>query len=83
MHSLALSENYAALFADPLYINHWKMLRDVEPAECLEWKPEENTTVLIVNLNTTEVTEIPISPKVHMHFVNAFEKNNKLYIDYV
>lgn len=83
MHAMGLSENYAIIFADPLYINQWKILENVQPVESLEWFPSEKTDILVVNLETKEVTEIPVEAKVHMHFVNAFEKNGKIIIDYI
>ena len=76
MHSFALSRNYVILFASPLYINVYKMLKTAKPFQSLEWHKEEKSRLYVVDLRNGQVTKLTTETVFAMHHVNAFEINS-------
>lgn len=76
MHSFSVTQNHAIFFASPFYVNIWKMIQYAEPFQCLDWFPDENTTVYVVNIHTGEVDTLTAANMFSMHFVNSFETEN-------
>ena len=84
MHALGLSQNYALIFADPLVINKYEILKTVEPVESLDWYPNKKTDLYVVNIHTGHTVNFQVPARVHMHHVNSYEKKKHiLIIDYV
>ena len=76
MHSFALTENYAILFADPIFIHPFSIFIKGNVVDAFEWDPEQGTTVYIISLKDGSVEILHIPALFHVHHVNAFEKNN-------
>ena len=82
MHSFSVTENYAILFSSPFYVNTIKMIKSAEPFESLDWFPDENTKVYVVNIKTGKVKTLETDNMFCMHFVNAFEdESGKIIVD--
>ena len=83
MHSFALSEHYAVLFAPPLFINTWEMLETGEPVESLDWNPQLRTDVYVIRLADGEITSMDLPAMIHMHQVNSYEQAGSIIVDYI
>ena len=73
MHSFSVTEHYAILFAFPFYVNVVRMALKAEPFRCLDWYPDEDTTVYVINLKTGKVHTLKTGNVFIMHHVNAYE----------
>ncbi|XP_046566151.1 beta,beta-carotene 15,15'-dioxygenase-like [Haliotis rubra] len=76
MHSFSVTERYAILFASPFYVNIKKMVFKAEPFECLDWYPDQPTTVYVVELKTGKVITMTTHNVFAMHHINAFETSD-------
>ena len=83
MHSFALTENYAIIFADPMFINVFRLLWDGHIVNSFSWEPERDSTVYIVSLKDGTVKTLKTPAMFHLHFVNAFELNDEIIIQYI
>ena len=83
MHSFALTQHYAILFADPLFINFPKVLQHATLVKSVYWQPKVGTAVYVVNLKTGHVTKLHVDALLHLHHVNSYEQDNHIYIDFV
>ena len=84
MHSFAVSPNYVILITDPIFINVIKYLQQGAGNECFEILPSVGTWIYVVSTQSGDVKKIhvPIA-KFHGHHINAFEKDDNIYIDVV
>lgn len=82
MHSLALSMNYAILFAHPLFFNvsPFKLFR--VGIDALEWKPHLPTDVYVIRLADGQVTKLQTDALFFMHHVNSYEEGADIITDY-
>ena len=84
MHSFGLTKNYAILFADPVYIDVFTVLRYATVTKALEFHADQNTTVYVVSLKDGEIVQTSTTPGLfHAHHINAYELGNEIYIDVV
>ena len=60
MHSFALTENYAILFADPIFINPFSIFTKGNLGEDFEWDPEKGNTVYIISLKDGSIETVNI-----------------------
>lgn len=81
MHSFSVTKHYAVFFASPFYVNTEKIIKSAKPFESLDWKPEERTTVYVVEIKTGKVTTLKTDTMFCMHHVNAFETEDKIVVD--
>ena len=83
MHSFALTENYAIIFADPMFVNVFGIFRDGYVVDSIYWEPERDSTVYIVSLKDGTVKNLKTPAMFHAHSVNAFEQNDEITIQYI
>ncbi|MEA5532995.1 carotenoid oxygenase family protein [Crocosphaera sp. XPORK-15E] len=82
IHDMALTENYAIFFDCPLIFNMEKAKANNTP---FTWEPEGGTTIILVDRHHPEKKPIYLKTEAFWlwHFMNSFEKDNQLTIDYV
>ncbi|XP_039751227.1 carotenoid isomerooxygenase-like [Pararge aegeria] len=87
MHSFGMTENYFVIMEQPLSISLFTILKNhvlKNPfSNSLNWYPEHETQIRLVNRNTGEETSYRTETFFFMHTINTFEKDNKLIIDVV
>lgn len=85
VHSLALSENYIILTAQPFVVNPSDMLFNIKPyLDYFHWKPELSTEIIVINKhNGTLVNRSHTKPFFTFNHLNAFEENGTLHVDLV
>jgi len=83
MHSFVLSEHYAVIMEAPLYSNMVKLFLEGSPSQSFIWDPKKPMKMHLVELATAKTSTIDFDPIFPMHFVNAYEEDNKLIFDYV
>ncbi|KAL5005772.1 hypothetical protein ScPMuIL_016930 [Solemya velum] len=71
MHSFSATQNYAALFAMPFYVNVEKMVLTAEPFDSLDWYDNANTTIYLVHLKTGHVTKHTTENLFTMHHITS------------
>ena len=83
MHSFALSQNFAVLMGSPLYVNVGRMMATSNPVESLDWKPEDGLSLYVVNIRNQNYFRVKTDAMFPMHFINSYETENMLYVDFV
>ncbi|CAL1546070.1 unnamed protein product [Lymnaea stagnalis] len=73
MHSFSVTATKAILLASPFYVNVMCMAKKAEPFSCLDWHPEEKSTLYIVTLKSGKVTTVHLDNVFSMHHVNAYD----------
>ncbi|GFN92086.1 beta,beta-carotene 15,15'-monooxygenase [Plakobranchus ocellatus] len=73
MHSFSVTATKAILLASPFFVNVYCMATKVEPFSCLDWHPEEPTTLYVVDLKSGDLTTITMETVFTMHHVNAYD----------
>ncbi|KAH9489368.1 hypothetical protein Btru_056478 [Bulinus truncatus] len=83
MHSFSVTATKAILLASPFYVNVLCMAGKVEPFSCLDWHPDEQSTVYVISLRSGKVTNIKMDSSVFaMHHVNAYDVGkHKMIVD--
>ncbi|XP_045191017.2 beta,beta-carotene 15,15'-dioxygenase-like [Mercenaria mercenaria] len=84
MHSFAVTEHYAVLFAVPFYVNPLGMLKDFRPLDAFEWISTDVTKLYAINLKTGQVKTLKTENMFFLHVVNAYESDlfsNEVIID--
>ncbi|MGK7880979.1 MAG: carotenoid oxygenase family protein [Crocosphaera sp.] len=81
-HDMAITENYAIFFDCPLVFNLQQAKSNNNP---FIWEPEEGTTIILVDRHDAKKQPIYLKTDAFWvwHFMNGFEKNNKIFIDFV
>ena len=80
MHSFGLSENYALIFASPLYVNYLKIATTGIAEESLEWHDDERMAIYMFNIHTGSVEVFDTDPVFPMHHINAYEVGDNFVI---
>lgn len=85
MHSFAVTDNYVILTEFPLLVKPIDFLIKGKPfIKNFHWKPEQNTTFLIVDRSSGELaSKCTCDAFFAFHHANAYEKNGELVIDLV
>lgn len=82
IHDMAITENYAIFFDCPFNFNLEKAKGNNTP---FVWQPEAETTVVLVNRHHPDQKPIYLKTEAFWvwHFMNAYETDNHLTIDFV
>lgn len=83
MHCLGLSRNYAILFAHPLFLDFYWMLRTADPSRSLNWEPEHGMDIYLVHLTDRTVIKVTTEADFITHHINAYEDKTLLYVDMI
>jgi len=83
MHSFGMTENYAVIFATPMYVDSNKILKTASPAQSIEFHPEEGLPIHVIHLKTGQMFSVKTKAYFTQHFVNGFEDGDFIYIDYI
>ncbi len=84
MHSLAVSPNYAIVFAHPVVMDWVKMAECACVLDALSWQPELGTSIYVVHLRTGAVTTFRGPSVVNMHVINSWEEGQgQIIVDMV
>lgn len=84
MHSMGMSENYIILTEFPKTLNALEMAFTDKPLiEYFHWRPALGTKYRVVHKKTGEVRTYEGDPLFAFHHVNSFEKDDKLFVDFV
>lgn len=81
LHDMVITENYAIFFDCPLIFNVDKAKVDQGP---FLWQPEKGTTIILVDRHDANKKPIYLKTDAFWlwHFMNGFEKDGKLFIDF-
>jgi carotenoid cleavage dioxygenase len=80
LHDFVLTENHIVFFDCPAVFNT-KALATGD--NMLQWQRNLGVKIGIINKTTEVISWIKTEPFFVFHFVNAFEKNNQIIVDYV
>ncbi|XP_038634401.1 beta,beta-carotene 9',10'-oxygenase-like isoform X2 [Scyliorhinus canicula] len=86
-HSFGMSKNYIIFVEQPLKINVLKILtskfRGKSLNNAINWEPELNTIIHVVNKHTGEIIPLKYYTKAFstFHHINAFENNGFIVLD--
>jgi carotenoid cleavage dioxygenase len=82
MHDFAVTEDHVLFFHTPARLDLEAAMRK---ESVLQWKPELGTRVGVVDRGTdeAEVTWFDTDPFFVFHFMNAFERDGQIHVDYV
>ena len=83
MHSFALSQHYAVLFADPVFIDIYNIIKYSTLTKSVVWEEHTPTVLYVIDLRTGRHFDVPIEPSYHLHHINSYEEHGKIVIDYV
>ncbi|MGX9892903.1 carotenoid oxygenase family protein [Francisella orientalis] len=81
-HMLFLTENYVVLYLGPLRANPLDFLTN-PISEVISHDLNAKCKLVLINRKTHKVSMSDISSIVFLHSVNAFEENNKIYLDFI
>jgi len=83
MHSMGMSENYFILSHSPFECNSIDFILKKKPfIENFKWNSKKKSIIWVVSKQTGKVVhKLKTSPFFAFHFVNAFEKGDKLIFD--
>ncbi len=80
VHDFVLTENYLVFFDCPAVFDakaYW-----IE-GQLLHWRPDLNTTIILVHRKTKIETRVAVDPFFVYHFANGYEEGDELIIDYI
>lgn len=80
LHDFVLTENYIIFFDCPAVLDLNALAKG---NNLLCWKPELGVKIAVVNRKTQKIMWIETEPFFVFHFANAFEKEDKIIVDYV
>lgn len=82
LHDMALTENYAIFFACPLVFAMERAMNQQTP---FTWQPELGTQIILVNRHQPKQEPISLTTEAFWvwHFMNAFEENNQIIVDFI
>ncbi|ACK64450.1 Carotenoid oxygenase [Rippkaea orientalis PCC 8801] len=82
IHDMVLTKNYAIFFDCPLVFNMSKAKANKTP---FMWQPEAGTKIILVDRHNPNKKPIYLKTDAFWvwHFMNGFEENNKIIIDFV
>ena len=80
MHDFALTKNYVLFFDCPAVFD---MKALSTGTDLLQWRPELGVRIGVVNRLDNTIFWIETESFFVYHFVNAYEQNNKIFVDYV
>nr|XP_034826970.1 carotenoid isomerooxygenase-like [Maniola hyperantus] len=87
MHSFGVTENYFVLIEQPMSISLLTILKNHffknSFSNCLNWYPEHETQIVLVDRNTGEETRYRTETFFFLHTINTFEKDSNLIVDVV
>jgi len=83
IHSFGLSPNYLILVEFPIIVYPLRLLFQLKPfIENFKWKPERGARFFVINRHSGELAgEFTTEAFFAFHHVNAFERDNKIYVD--
>ncbi|MGK7940570.1 MAG: carotenoid oxygenase family protein [Crocosphaera sp.] len=82
LHDMVLTENYAIFFDCPLVFNLEQAKANNKP---FMWQPEQGTTIILVDRHNANKEPIYLKTEAFWvwHFMNGFENNGEIIIDFV
>ncbi|ACK69391.1 Carotenoid oxygenase [Gloeothece citriformis PCC 7424] len=82
LHDMAITENYAIFFVCPLGFDLTQARENNNP---FIWQPEKGTKIILVNHKNLNQSPIVIETESFWvwHFMNAFEENGNISVDFV
>ena len=80
MHSLAVSPNYAVVFAHPCLL---KFQMTTYFMNFIHWQPKRKTDVYVVRLKDGKVIKLETDPLFFVHHVNSFESDERIISDFI
>ncbi len=82
IHDMVITENYAIFFDCPLVFNMDKARVNQAP---FLWQPDQGTTIILVDRHDSNKEPIYLKTDAFWlwHFMNGFEKDEKIIIDFV
>lgn len=83
IHNLSITENYIIFAEYPFVVKPYRLAMGGSMIDKFEWKPEKGTNFHIINRNSKEVTTLNTKGFFALSQVNAFEKNNEIFVDIV
>ena len=85
MHNFSITPNYIILSEYPLFIKPFRLLISGKPlVDNMVWQPEHGTNFLVIERGTGSLLGIFQSEAIFaFHHINAFEKDEKLFLDIV
>lgn len=85
IHDFAITPNYCIFFQNPVNFNPLPFLLGWQGAgECVKFRPGEPTQVIVIHRNGKQKAQIFSAESGFVfHHANAFEQDNKIYIDSV
>ena len=83
-HSFGLTQNYVILHLSPLKVNPIKFRFGNKPYyDCYRWYDEHDTKLVVLSRHDGRlIKEISIEKSFVFHFVNCYEQENQVVIDY-
>ncbi len=83
VHDFSLSPRFAVFYLSPYLLDVRPLLAgQATVLDCLEWRPELGTTLLIIDRQTGDaVASIPIGNRYCLHHVHAGEEDGLLIVD--
>ncbi|VVC89982.1 unnamed protein product, partial [Leptidea sinapis] len=85
MHSFGISENYFILIEQPMSLSISKyimcQMKDEGAASALNWYPEYETHIVLVNRNNGRVKRYRTETVFFLHTINCFEENGNVVVD--
>jgi carotenoid cleavage dioxygenase-like enzyme len=84
VHSFGLTGNYVILILSPLKVNPLKLRFGNRPYyDCYHWHDRHSTKIVVLSRQDGHVVkEVEIEKAFVFHFVNCFEEDNQLVVDY-
>ena len=75
LHDFALTDRWAVFFVHPFHIRPLPLLFGLKPLQgCFEWKPEEGTEIVLVDLDAPDdPIRFRVPPHVILHWANAWD----------
>jgi all-trans-8'-apo-beta-carotenal 15,15'-oxygenase len=85
VHDFALGGRFAVFYLTPYLLDLPRLMRDGHPTlECLTWRPELGSRLLIADAVTgDEVATVPLGRRFCLHLIGAFEEEGRLVVDVI
>jgi all-trans-8'-apo-beta-carotenal 15,15'-oxygenase len=83
IHDFGLSKRYAVFYVNPYLLDMRPLMEaGASVLDCLSWRPELGSSLLVVERESGEVAAtVPIGERYCLHHVNAFERDGLLVVD--